>query len=102
MAAATTSSPKVSPHPNGLLLVTIRLARSYLAETSCKNRFEVGVTPEAKPPRTPLGALLGEYRIWLVQERGLTAATVLRYENTARRFLQQQAMAGGALKPAPT
>ena len=40
MAAATTSSPKVSPHrPNGLLLVTIRLARSYLAETSWKNRL---------------------------------------------------------------
>ena len=37
MAAATTSSPKVSPQrPNGLLLVTIRLARSYRAETSNK------------------------------------------------------------------
>ena len=35
--------------------------------------------------------------MWLVQERGLAAATVLRYENTARRFLQQQAMAGGVL-----
>lgn len=58
---------------------------------------EAGVTPEAKPPRTPLGVLLGEYRMWLVQERGLAAATVLRYENTARRFLQQQAMAGGVL-----
>src|ERR1022692_364780 len=61
---------------------------------------EAGVTPEAKPPGTPLGALLGEYRMWLIQERGLAAATVLRYENTARRFLQQQAMAGGVLKPA--
>jgi site-specific recombinase XerD len=61
---------------------------------------EAGVTPAAKPPRTPLGALLGEYRVWLVRERGLAAATVLRYEGTARRFLQQQAMAGGALKPA--
>jgi site-specific recombinase XerD len=61
---------------------------------------EAGVTPAAKPPQTPLGALLGEYRMWLVQERGLAAATVLRYESTARRFLQQQAMAGGVLKPA--
>jgi site-specific recombinase XerD len=61
---------------------------------------EAGATPAAKPPQTPLGALLGEYRIWLVRERGLAAATVLRYENTARRFLQQQAMAGGVLKPA--
>ena len=61
---------------------------------------EAGVTPAAKPPQTPLGALLGEYRVWLVQERGLAAATVLRYENTARRFLQQQAMTGGVLEPA--
>ena len=41
----------------------------------------------------PLDALLGEYRSWLAAERGLATATVLRYENTARRFLQQQAMA---------
>jgi site-specific recombinase XerD len=44
--------------------------------------------------------VLGESRTWLVQERGLAAATVLRYENTARRFLQQQAMADGVLMPA--
>jgi hypothetical protein len=37
--------------------------------------------------------------MWLARERGLAAATVLRYESTARRFLQQQAMAGGVLKP---
>ena len=61
---------------------------------------EAGVIPAAKPPQAPLGALLGEYRIWLARERGLAAATVLRYESTARRFLQQQAMAGGVLKPA--
>jgi len=40
MAAATTSSPKTSPHrPNGLLEVTISEARSYLLETSWKNRL---------------------------------------------------------------
>lgn len=61
---------------------------------------EAGVTPAARPPRTPLEALLTEYRIWLVRERGLAAATVLRYGNTARRFLQQQAIAGGVLDPA--
>jgi len=61
---------------------------------------EAGVTPAAKPPQTAVGALLGEYRMWLVRERGLAAATVLRYENTARRFLQQQAMPGGVLTPA--
>lgn len=61
---------------------------------------QAGVTPAAKPPQTPVEGLLAEYRIWLARERGLAAATVLRYENTARRFLQQQAMAGGELKPA--
>ena len=61
---------------------------------------DAGVTPAALPPQTPAEALLAEYRTWLVQERGLAPATVLRYENTARRFLQQQAMAGGALQPA--
>jgi site-specific recombinase XerD len=60
---------------------------------------EAGVTPAAKPPQTPVAALLGEYRIWLARERGLAAATVLRYENTARRFLQQQAVTGGVLQP---
>jgi site-specific recombinase XerD len=61
---------------------------------------EAGVTPAAKPPHTPVEGLLGEYRIWLARERGLAAAAVLRYENTARRFLQQQAMAGCELTPA--
>jgi site-specific recombinase XerD len=61
---------------------------------------EAGVTPVPKPLQTPLGVLLGEYRVWLARERGLAAATVLRYENTARRFLQQQAMAGAVLNPA--
>jgi site-specific recombinase XerD len=61
---------------------------------------EAGVCTAAEPPQTHLGSLLGEYRMWLVRDRGLSAATVLRYENTARHFLQQQAMAGGALEPA--
>jgi hypothetical protein len=38
IAAATTSSPKVSP-AKGLLEVTMREARSYRAETSWKNRL---------------------------------------------------------------
>jgi hypothetical protein len=39
---------------------------------------EAGVIPAAKPPQTLLGSLLGECRMWLVQERGLAAATVTR------------------------
>jgi site-specific recombinase XerD len=60
---------------------------------------DAGVAPAAAPPQTPAGALLAEYRAWLVRERGLAPSTVLRYENTARRFLEQQAMAGGVLQP---
>ena len=59
---------------------------------------DAGVTAAALPPQAPAEALLAEYRTWLVRERGLAPATVLRYENTARRFLQQQAMAGGVLR----
>ena len=35
----------------------------------------------------------------MVEERGLAATTVLRYENTARRFLQEQASAGERVRP---
>ena len=31
---------------------------------------EAGVTPAAKPPQTAVGALLGEYRMWLVRGAG--------------------------------
>lgn len=65
---------------------------SYLRET--------GVVAAEQPPVTPLGALLGQYRCWMVGERGLAAMTVLRYENTARRFLQEQASAAGVFEPA--
>jgi len=61
---------------------------------------EVGVTPVGQPSRMPLAALLGEYRIWMLQERGLAPTTMQGYENTARCFLQQQAMTNAALEPA--
>jgi site-specific recombinase XerD len=86
-AARQAAGRRTAPGPRAMMPLL-----SYLREA--------GVTPAAKPPQTPVGALLGEYRIWLARERGLAEATVLRYENTARRFLQQQAMAGGVLKPA--
>jgi site-specific recombinase XerD len=65
---------------------------SYLRDT--------GVVPAGRVSLTPLGELLGQYRSWMVQERNLALATVLRYENTARRFLQEQASAGDAFAPA--
>jgi site-specific recombinase XerD len=65
---------------------------SYLRET--------GIAPEAQPSLTPLAGLLGQYRSWMVKERGLAPTTVLRYENTARRFLQEQSSTGDAFAPA--
>lgn len=52
---------------------------------------EVGAIPVEPTVLAPLGELLGQYRTWMIQERGLAAMTVLRYVNTARRFLQEQA-----------
>ncbi len=60
---------------------------------------EAGVVTAAEPLLTPLGVLLGQYRSWLVQERGLAPTTVLRYENTARRFLDEQATSGNTFEP---
>lgn len=61
---------------------------------------EIGVAPQAEPLVTPLEALLDRYRSWMVRDRGLAPGTVLRYENTARRFLQEQASTGGGFIPA--
>ena len=62
---------------------------------------DAGVVPVAESvPLTPLDELLGRYRLWMVQERGLAAMTVLRYENTARHFLQEQALVGEVFEPA--
>jgi site-specific recombinase XerD len=61
---------------------------------------DAGVVAAEQPSVTPLGALLGQYRSWMIRERGLAATTVLRYENTARRFLQEQASADEVFAPA--
>lgn len=58
-----------------------------------------GTAAEAQPLVTPLTALVAQYRCWLVAERGLAPSTVLRYENTARRFLQEQAFDGEVFAP---
>ena len=60
---------------------------------------EVGVVPEAQVEPTPLDPFLGRYRCWMHQERGLSQSTMLRYENTARRFLTEHAMTGGQFTP---
>jgi site-specific recombinase XerD len=59
---------------------------------------EAGVVT-ASPQVTSLDVLLDQFRSWMIEERGLAPTTVLRYENTARRFLCEQAMAAGVFTP---
>lgn len=48
-----------------------------------------GVLTEPPAPASAVDRLLVDYRGWLVTERGLAEATIVRYENLARRFLHQ-------------
>lgn len=50
-------------------------------------RDEQVIVVEQKTASSPLEGLLERYRDWLVRDRGLAPATVLRYETLARRFL---------------
>lgn len=59
-----------------------------------------GVAAQAQPSMTPLAVVVAQYRDWMVTERGLAPTTVLRYENTARRFLREQAVQGQLFAPA--
>lgn len=51
--------------------------------------------PPALTLATPVEVLLDGFRSWLTGERGLAAETVLRYENTGRRFLNGRFAAVG-------
>lgn len=44
---------------------------------------------------SPVESVIAMYRTWLIAERGLAAPTVLRHENTARRFLRERAADDG-------
>jgi len=54
-----------------------------------------GALAEPVTSSDPVEVLVAEYREWLLFERGLADATVLRYENLARRFLRERASADG-------
>ncbi len=56
------------------------------------------LAPAPEEPPTALEQLLATFRAWLIQERNLSASTVLRYERTARCFLAEQAIHDGLLK----
>jgi site-specific recombinase XerD len=78
LAARRADEFRQAPHRRGLLLL-----REHLI---AQGFVRVG----DPPPRTAVDELIDAYREWLVKDRGLAATTVLRYENTARRFLRQQ------------
>lgn len=63
------------PHRRGLRLLLEFLIDQHVVDA------------EDPAPLSGLDALLGDYRRWLIEERGLAEATVLRYHNCARRFL---------------
>lgn len=49
-----------------------------------------GVLIRPLAPATPVDALVARYRTWLVADRGLADATVVRYVKLARTFLTRQ------------
>jgi hypothetical protein len=57
-------------------------------------RAEGAVPPEPPAVVAPVEQLIGEYREWLVCERGLAPVTVRAAEQFARRFLDQRVDAG--------
>jgi len=70
----------------GRRVPTVRALRSMLTYL-----VHVGVMVGEEPSAlSPAEALVGEYRAWLVADRGLAAMTVLRYETLARRFLSSR------------
>jgi site-specific recombinase XerD len=67
-----------APHRHGLVLLLEHLVAEGVIRAV-----------DGRPP-TVLDDFLAGYREWLLADRGLAATTVLRYENTARKFLRQQ------------
>jgi len=61
-------------------------------------RDEGVITASPAELPTPLEVLVSRYRSWLVTERALAPATVLRYENLARRFLAGHVQPDGAVQ----
>ena len=57
-----------------------------------------GVLGGAFPPLAPVEVLVGRYRRWLVTDRGLAEATVVRYVKLARLFLSQRLAGWGGLE----
>ena len=62
---------------------------------------DLGVLGRCSSPGTPVEVLAERYRRWLVTDRGLAEATVVRYVKLARLFLNQRLTGRGGLESLP-
>ena len=60
-----------------------------------------GVLGGASPPAAPVEVLAEHYRRWLVTDRGLAGATVVRYVKLARLFLSAPRTGQGGWRACP-
>jgi hypothetical protein len=85
LAYRVSDSFRQTPHRPGLRLLLEFLVGEHV------------VAAEAPAPLSGLDALLHDYRAWLIGDRGLAEATVLRYQTCARRFLELRTGSDGAV-----
>jgi len=65
-----------------------RYHRGFFPPIFAHLREEGILGPPPSVPMSPVEQVVTDYRRWLFDEKDLAATTVLRYENTARRFLR--------------
>ena len=77
--------------------VAARRASGYVTWVSSRSPklplaylHEIGVAPVPTVAEGPIEWLLGDYRRYLVRERGLAQTTIARYERVARLFLEER------------
>ena len=56
---------------------------------------QLGVVPQPAAPEGPVEDILGRYRTYLSEERGLAPKTIVNYEPVACQFLSERVTAGG-------
>ena len=77
--------------------LSMRRAEGHLSDLGLRSfvpllqylRDERVIAVRTAAPLTAVERLVVTYRDWLINDRGLAAPTVLRYENAARRFLRE-------------
>jgi site-specific recombinase XerD len=72
-----------------------RVPRLGFSDPLRRYLVEVGAIRLPVLPAGPVDVVIDGFRCWMIDERGLAAGTVLRYESTARRFLNERQRACG-------